>query len=163
MKRRRLPEFESQRELVRFLDNPELDLSRYDLTTIGEPGDLEIDEERLRLQEETEYRRGERLRPVTMRLDASLVRALKRIAAGRGLSYQTLARIWLRERAIEELRGEGRHPSLPRQAAWPARVGEQTRLERLLAEVHARLGDVLRQRRREGTARTSGARAKPGA
>lgn len=39
-----------------------------------------------------------------MRLDEALVRALKRVAIRKGISYQTLARMWLRERTIEELR-----------------------------------------------------------
>lgn len=99
-----LPEFTSERELVRFLDDPSLDLSAYNLEAFGERAGVEVDDAALRLQEEAEYGRGEPLRPVTMRLDSSLVRALKRIALGKGLSYQTLARMWLRERAIEELR-----------------------------------------------------------
>jgi len=104
--RRRLPEFKSERELVRFLDDPSVDLSAYDLETVGERAELDVDDEALRLQEEAEYGRGQRLRPVTMRLDQALVRALKRIATRRSISYQTLARMWLRERALEEIRSE---------------------------------------------------------
>ncbi len=44
------------------------------------------------------------------RLDSALVRALKRLALRKGLSYQTLARMWLRERAIEELRAASQRP-----------------------------------------------------
>ena len=102
--RRLLPEFTSERELVRFLDDPAIDLSAYNLDAFGERADVEVDDAALRLQEEAEYGRSEPLRPVTMRLDNALVRALKRIALRKGLSYQTLARMWLRERAIEELR-----------------------------------------------------------
>ncbi len=39
-----------------------------------------------------------------MRLDEDLIRALKQIAIRKGISYQSLARMWLRESAIEELR-----------------------------------------------------------
>jgi len=102
--RRRLPEFVSQRELVRFLDDPKVDLSEYELDAFGERADVEVDEAALRLQEEAEYGRAEPLRPVTMRLDGALIRALKRIGNRKRISYQTLARMWLRERAIEELR-----------------------------------------------------------
>ena len=102
--RRRLPEFVSQRELVRFLDDPKIDLSEYDLDAFGERADVEVDEAALRLQEEAEYGRAEPLRPVTMRLDGALIRALKRIGGRKGISYQTLARMWLRDRAIEEIR-----------------------------------------------------------
>jgi len=109
--RRRLPEFKSARDLTRFLDDPSVDLSAYDLATVGERADVEVDDAALRLQEEAEYGKGERLRPVTMRLDASLVRALKRIASRKGLSYQTLARVWLREKAIEEFRGHAERGS----------------------------------------------------
>ncbi|MBI4277255.1 MAG: hypothetical protein HY660_02265 [Armatimonadetes bacterium] len=104
MGRRRLPEFKSERELVRFLDDPRVHLSAYDLRTIGEPADVDVGEAALQLQEEAEYGKGKRLRPVTMRLDEPLVRALKRIASRKGISYQTLSRMWLRERAIAELR-----------------------------------------------------------
>ena len=99
-----MPEFVSQRELLRFLDDPEVDLSAYNLEAFGERADVEVDEAALRLQEEAEYGRAEPLRPVTMRLDGALIRALKRIGERKGISYQTLARMWLRERAIEELR-----------------------------------------------------------
>src|SRR5688572_6697196 len=102
--RRRLPEFVSQRELLRFLDDPEVDLSAYDLEAFGERADVEVDGAALRLQEEAEYGRAEPVSPVTMRLDGALIRALKRIGERKGISYQTLARMWLRERAIEELR-----------------------------------------------------------
>ncbi|MDQ7841391.1 MAG: hypothetical protein RDU83_10230 [bacterium] len=108
--RRLLPEFTSERELVRFLDDPAADLSAYNLEAFGERADVEVDDASLRLQEEAEYGRGEPLRPVTMRLDNALVRALKRIALRKGLSYQTLARMWLRERAIEELRAATQRP-----------------------------------------------------
>jgi predicted DNA binding CopG/RHH family protein len=112
--RRQLPEFISQRELVRFLDDPRVDLSAYDLEAFGEQADVDVDDAALRLQEEAEYGRAEPLRPVTMRLDNPLIRALKRIGARRGVSYQTLARMWLRERAIEELRaGTVRGPRKP--------------------------------------------------
>jgi len=108
--RRLLPEFTSERELVRFLDDPAIDLSAYNLDAFGERADVEVDDAALRLQEEAEYGRSEPLRPVTMRLDNALVRALKRIALRKGLSYQTLARMWLRERAIEELRAAAKGP-----------------------------------------------------
>jgi len=139
MGRRRLPEFKSERELARFLDDPRVNLSAYDLSTLGEPAEIEVDEESLRQQEETEYGRGGRLRPVTMRLDDNLVRALKQIASRRSISYQTLARMWLRERAIDELRGKAR-------SVWPQAVGEQTRVEQLLLELaeHLRVRASLR-------------------
>ncbi len=119
---------------MRFLDDPNADLSVYDLKTVGDHVDVEVDEAALRLQEQTEYGRAARLHPVTMRLDGNVVRALKRIAARRGISYQTLARMWLRERAIEELRTKA--------DAWSRGVGEQTRLEQLLAEVSTHLKEV---------------------
>jgi hypothetical protein len=50
------------------------------------------------------YRRAFPLRPVTIRLEDDLIRALKRIALQRQVPYQALARAWLRERAIQELR-----------------------------------------------------------
>ena len=110
--RRRLPEFGSERELLRFLDDPAVDLSASDLATVGEATHVDIDEETLRHQEETEYSRPSPLRPVTMRLDQPLVRALKRIASRKGMPYQTLARVWLRDRAIEELQAlASRRPS----------------------------------------------------
>lgn len=141
MRRKRLPEFASTRELVRFVDDPKVDLSEYDLDTLGEPVEIEIDRESLRRQRETEYRRGAPLRPVTMRLDDDLIRGLKRIASRRRMSYQTLARMWLRERAIEELRasvkvgaGKGRR--------WPQSVGEQTRVEQLLSTAKVAFDEV---------------------
>jgi len=106
--KRRLPEFKSARDLVSFIDDPTVDLFSYNLDTIGEPAEVTIDEGALRLQEDAEYGRGPRLRPVTMRLDEPLVRALKRVAVSKGLSYQTLARMWLRERTIDELRSAAR-------------------------------------------------------
>lgn len=142
MGRRRLPEFASERELVRFLDDPNADLSVYDLKTVGDRVDVEVDEAALRLQEETEYGRAARLHPVTMRLDGNVVRALKHIAARRGISYQTLARMWLRERAIEELRTKAGYAIGTDKDSWSRGVGEQTRLEQLLAEVSAHLKEV---------------------
>ena len=38
-----MPEFVSQRELVRFLDDPKADLSAYDLETFGERADIDVD------------------------------------------------------------------------------------------------------------------------
>jgi hypothetical protein len=138
-----MPEFKSARELVRFLDDPGVDLSILDLATLGEPADVEIDKDALRLQAEAEYRRHKKLRPVTMRLDHDLVLALKRIAARRGISYQTLARMWLRERAIYELRQrKARNASEAQTAAWPQRVGEQTRAEQLLVEMKEHLSEI---------------------
>lgn len=90
--------------MARFLDDPKVALSEYDLDAFGERADVGVDEATLRLQEEAEYGRAEPLRPVTMRLDGALIRALKRIGGRKGISYQTLARMWLRERAIEEFR-----------------------------------------------------------
>jgi predicted DNA binding CopG/RHH family protein len=123
-----LPEFASQRELVRFLDDPKVDLSAQDLEAFGERADVDVDDAALRLQEEAEYGRAEPLRPVTIRLDSALIRALKRIGGRKGLSYQTLARMWLRERAIQELRSSTvdhgrRKPSAARRRAGAASVG----------------------------------------
>jgi len=106
--KRRLPEFKSSRELVSFIDDPTVDLSSFDLDTLDEQTDIGVAAAALRLQEDAEYGRAPRLRPVTMRLDEPLVRAMKRVALRKGMSYQTLARMWLRERTIEELRSAAR-------------------------------------------------------
>jgi predicted DNA binding CopG/RHH family protein len=95
---------------VRFLDDPNVDLSAYDLESFGEQAQIDVDDNSLRIQEDAEYGRAAPLRPVTMRLDGTLIRALKRIGRRRGISYQTLARMWLRERAIEEFRAEAGRP-----------------------------------------------------
>lgn len=104
MRRRPLPQFKNQRALVRFLDDPNTDLSLYDLETFGDPVGIEIDKEALELQELFEYGRSRKLRPVTMRLNLELIQTLKYIATHKGISYQTLARMWLRESALRELR-----------------------------------------------------------
>jgi len=142
MGRKRLPEFASTRELVRFLDDPGVDLAEYDLDTLGEPVEIEIDKESLQRQAETEYRRAAPLRPVTMRLDEDLIRGLKRIASQRRMSYQTLARAWLRERAIEELRLSMRVVDTKQRSRWPQSVGEQTRVEQLLSTMRDSLDEV---------------------
>ncbi len=116
-----------RRELVRFLDDPEVDLSAYDLDAFGERADVEVDEAALRLQEEAEYGRAEPLRPVTMRLDGALIRALKRIGDQKGISYQTLARMWLRERAIEELRAGTVRRGRRKPSAGPRHAGANSR------------------------------------
>ncbi len=72
----------------------------YDLENLGEPADLEIDKDASELQEYAEYGKGKNLRPITMRLDENLIRALKQIATRKGISYQALARMWLRESSI---------------------------------------------------------------
>jgi hypothetical protein len=155
------------RELVRFLDDPRTALSRYDLATIGEPAELQIDSESLRLQEESEYRRGPRLRPVTMRLDPDLVVALKRIATHQRVSYQTLARMWLRERVIEELRGRVERSGARHGGTWPARVSEQSRVEQLLVDVKSELTQVRTllgrtgRKRQEAGRRAASTRATP--
>jgi hypothetical protein len=138
-----LPEFASTRELVRFLDDPRVDLSGYDLGTLGEPVEVKIDKDSLRRQMETEYRRAAPLRPVTMRLDEDLIRGLKRIAVRRRMSYQTLARMWLRERAIEELRASvGAGAGAGKGGGWPQAVREQTRLQELLSTAEGALHEV---------------------
>ncbi len=110
MGRRRLPEFASARELARFLDDPNLGLSK------------------------TGYRRLAPLRPVTMRLDDDLVHALKGIATQRRTSYQTLARMWLRERLMDELR--------PKAQPVPRSVRDRTYVERLLSDLNACVNEV---------------------
>ncbi len=151
MKRRPLPEFKSERELVRFLDNPATDVSAYDWETFGEPAEIDIDEDSLRLQEVAEYGRGAKLRPVTMRLDDTLVRALKRIAFRKRTSYQTLARMWLRERALEELRAKMVYPIKTSKGEWARGVSEQTRSEQLLSKISADLKEVRRVLKKRST------------
>ncbi len=60
MRRRPLPQFKNQRALVRFLDDPNTDLSLYDLETFGDPVGIEIDKEALELQELFEYGRSKK-------------------------------------------------------------------------------------------------------
>jgi predicted DNA binding CopG/RHH family protein len=49
------------------------------------------------------------LLPVTIRLPADLPNRLRRLAGGRGMGYQTLARQWLLERCAEEEANEQRN------------------------------------------------------
>lgn len=104
--------------------------------------EVAIDRKSLRVQADTEYRQLTKLRPVTMRLDADLIRALKRIASSQGVSYQTLARMWLRERAIEELRHKASHAEEVGKERWPLRVGERVRIERLFSAMREELSEV---------------------
>jgi hypothetical protein len=51
--------------------------------------------------------RVQRTKPVNMRLPIDLIEALKREAAQRALPYQTLIRMWLKERLDAEARQRG--------------------------------------------------------
>jgi len=62
MMRRAVPRFKSEREVLRFFDDPKTRLSDYDLESFGEPVDIDIDRESLARQEHAEYKKRQKPR-----------------------------------------------------------------------------------------------------
>lgn len=94
--KKEIPVFHSEEEEARFWDTEDTTeyLDQFDLV------ECELDPE---LEEEI-LRRRELKKPVTLRLEPSQIEAVKKIAAKKGLAYQTLIRMWIAE-AIERSRG----------------------------------------------------------
>lgn len=91
---KKVPDFNTEEEEARFWDE-------HDSTEFiddFEPVEIELSPE---LEDEILSKR-ELKKPVTLRLEPSQIDAVKKIAAKKGLPYQTLIRLWITERIKKE-------------------------------------------------------------
>jgi len=91
---KKIPEFKSEEEEALFWDE-------HDTTEFieeFEPAEVEIAPE---LKDKILSKR-ELKKAVTLRLEPSQIEAIKKIAAKKGLPYQTLIRMWLTEKIAKE-------------------------------------------------------------
>jgi predicted DNA binding CopG/RHH family protein len=91
---KKVPEFRTEEEEARFWDE-------HDTTEFiddFEPVEIELSPE---LRDEIISKR-ELKKSVTLRLEPSQIKAVKKIAAKKGLPYQTLIRLWIAEKIRNE-------------------------------------------------------------
>jgi len=82
----KIPKFNTEEEEVNFWDNHSLDEFNEDLT----------------LAEDVKFAKS-RKKLVSLRLDSQQIEILKKIAAGKGIGYLTLVRMWITEKLKEEI------------------------------------------------------------